>query len=486
MNDMTMDGVAAASQSSDLIQRIEAEHAAVGQPLRSALAHAIAAGELLSVAKRQVRKDKGKWLAWLAANCTVPARTASHYMKLAEQRDELSYENGNVLPISVREAIDLIKHQQDRGGINGSDGSGGSYDGWGRLAWGAPFVSALQAVTRLTQCRPPKPRHVVKAAKAGKTPGLTAAGLREAIMFLTSIADALEDLDATDGPSRADAAGPAPDLLMVAPIAHQRRIREREAARDPRPQMDTLEGCTVAEVSFAEAKALVTRYEWLRTMPATPRACYGLKTHDGELVGVACFDRGPAPESGDICGRERRDLAVCLARGACVHWAHRHAASFLISRACKLAHRQFGWRVFYAYADPMAGEIGTVYQAANWFYLGAGTGRGRGKGRLRFFSRRDGKWRSARGLRKPKTALADLRTHPDWIAEWTPDKGRYVFFAGSHRERKAMRASLRYPVLPYPKRTAILNADSRVSAPAPAGFSISRANRSEGPSCAAP
>ena len=81
MNDMTMDGLAAASQSSDLIGRIEAEHAAVGQALRSALAHPIAAGELLSMAKRQVRKDKGKWLAWLAANCTVPARTASHYMK---------------------------------------------------------------------------------------------------------------------------------------------------------------------------------------------------------------------------------------------------------------------------------------------------------------------------------------------------------------------------------------------------------------------
>lgn len=47
-----------------------------------------------------------------------------------------------------------------------------------------------------------------------------------------------------------------------------------------------------------------------------------------------------------------------LARGACVHWAHPHAASHLIAKACKPAHQQFGWSVFFAYADPMAGEIG--------------------------------------------------------------------------------------------------------------------------------
>jgi hypothetical protein len=149
---------------------------------------------------------------------------------------------------------------------------------------------------------------------------------------------------------------------MLAPIAHQRRIREGEAERDPQPVMASLDGCTVAEIKFVEAKALITRYESLRSMPATPRACYGLKTHDGELVGVAAFAAGPAPESGDICGREHRDRAVCLARGACVHWAHPHAASFLIARACKLAHRDHGWRIFYVYADPMAGEICTVYR----------------------------------------------------------------------------------------------------------------------------
>jgi hypothetical protein len=41
---------------------------------------------------------------------------------------------------------------------------------------------------------------------------------------------------------------------ILAPIAHQRRIREREAALDPRPAMATLEGCTIEQVSFARRK----------------------------------------------------------------------------------------------------------------------------------------------------------------------------------------------------------------------------------------
>ena len=86
---------------------------------------------------------------------------------------------------------------------------------------------------------------------------------------------------------------------MLVPVAHQRRIREREAARDPRPLMATLEGCTVERIPFAEAKAIIPRHEWLGSMPPGTRACYGLKTPDGELAGVAVFAAGPAPESGD-------------------------------------------------------------------------------------------------------------------------------------------------------------------------------------------
>ena len=239
---------------------------------------------------------------------------------------------------------------------------------------------------------------------------------------------------------------------ILAPVAHQRRIREREAALDPRPARATLEGCTVEQIPYVEAKAIVARYEWLGSMPTGTRACYGLRAPSGELAGVAVFAAGPVPESGDICGRERRDLTICLARGACVHWAHAHAASFLISRACKLASRDHGWRIFFAYSDPTAGEIGTIYQACNWLYLGEGVGRSKGRGRLRFFNRRERRWRSERVLRRRRLNLAELRSHPDWIPDFTPDKGRYVWFAGTRREKHALVRALKYPPQVYPKR----------------------------------
>jgi hypothetical protein len=238
---------------------------------------------------------------------------------------------------------------------------------------------------------------------------------------------------------------------MLAPVAHQRRIRDIEAARDPRPAMATLDGCTVEQIPFAEAKAVIVRYEWLGAMSTRTRACYGLKAPSGELAGVVVFADGPVPESGDICGREHRDLTICLARGACVHWAHPHAASFLIARACKRAAADFGWRIFFAYSDAAAGEIGTVYQAANWLYLGAGTGRRPNRWRWRVFDRKSGEWRSERVLRKRGVDPAALKWRPDWILDFAPDKARYVLFAGTRREKRALRRALKYPPQPYPK-----------------------------------
>ena len=122
-------------------------------------------------------------------------------------------------------------------------------------------------------------------------------------------------------------------------------------------------------ITAGEAKRLILRYEWLGTMPGHVAVCYGLRAPDGDLLGAAVFGYG-MPEARDLCGRENRELAICLERGACVHWAPDNAASYLITRACKLAAADHGWRIFFAYADPSAGELGTVYLACNWQLIG--------------------------------------------------------------------------------------------------------------------
>jgi len=174
----------------NLAQRIAAEHNAVAAALQSALQHAIAAGELLIKAKAKVRH--GQWLNWLAVNCEVPKRTAAHYMALARRRQELCDQNGNVLPLSVNEALDILKHPAECGFPGSEWGEYAAPRGWGRLAWG-PFSQALEIVTRLPQLNPPAPRYVVQAARAGKTPGLSAAILRKVAALLIRYADAIDE-----------------------------------------------------------------------------------------------------------------------------------------------------------------------------------------------------------------------------------------------------------------------------------------------------
>jgi hypothetical protein len=176
----------------NLAQRIEAEHNAVATALQSALGHAIAAGKMLIEAKRQVKH--GQWLLWLKANCSVPARTATHYMALAKRRKDLCDQNGNVLPISVHEAVQWLRplRQSPEPSFEDDFPGGRMHYKWGPQSWGEPFNRALEGVTRITKCRPPAPQFVVKAVRAGKTPGLSAPVLREAIALLTRYAEALE------------------------------------------------------------------------------------------------------------------------------------------------------------------------------------------------------------------------------------------------------------------------------------------------------
>jgi hypothetical protein len=65
----------------DLAAVARAEHDAFERDARSAIAHAIRAGEALTAAKAKVAH--GEWLPWLEANFPATRRTASNYMALA-------------------------------------------------------------------------------------------------------------------------------------------------------------------------------------------------------------------------------------------------------------------------------------------------------------------------------------------------------------------------------------------------------------------
>jgi DUF3102 family protein len=83
----------------DLAARIRIEHEACRQALKHGLEHAIAAGELLIEAKKQLKH--GQWLPWLREHCRTPERTARHYMRLAKHKEQI----GNIADLTVTEAV---------------------------------------------------------------------------------------------------------------------------------------------------------------------------------------------------------------------------------------------------------------------------------------------------------------------------------------------------------------------------------------------
>jgi hypothetical protein len=125
--------------------------------------------------------------------------------------------------------------------------------------------------------------------------------------------------------------------------------------------------------------------------------------------------------------------------------------------------RDFGHEVFFAYSDPEAGEIGTIYQAVGWEYISTAE-EGRGNltfispdSRIRFssyqFNRRhrterrfyDIGWDGVEGK------YAFLR-RLGFIEKIESRKGKYVWFEGDRRRQRELRKHCRFPFLPYPKR----------------------------------
>jgi hypothetical protein len=234
MNDMSF------SISLDLAARIEAEHAAVGVALQGALAHAIAAGELLIEAKERFGQY-GEWSHWLMSNCSVSARSARVYMALARRLEQLTDENGSVLPVSVRQAIDLINTQRESYSEPPGPRKAAVFrrNAETHVSWAVDWrvTPTLIAITRIKdRCNStlPKPSTVARAVREGRTPGLTAASLRDAIAILTSYAEALERLEAGAADFTA-APSPAPHRART-PTAVRRPSWPLARACSSRPQ----------------------------------------------------------------------------------------------------------------------------------------------------------------------------------------------------------------------------------------------------------
>ena len=125
----------------------------------------------------------------------------------------------------------------------------------------------------------------------------------------------------------------------------------------------------IKPISYRMAEQVILRYEWLGTMAKTQHH-FGL-FFGMHIAGVTCCGVGGTAGNNTHrpFGIERHEL-LTLARGACVHWAPPGANSKLVSWTTKLLAKAGLGKIMLAYADSDAGEIGTIYQACGWTYIG--------------------------------------------------------------------------------------------------------------------
>lgn len=118
-------------------------------------------------------------------------------------------------------------------------------------------------------------------------------------------------------------------------------------------------------------KDFITRHEWLGKISNYPTHFFVAK-FKGTLAGVVIMDMPNA--FSNLLGDKTRKIERLISRGACISWSPKNLASALIMYSIKWMVKNTDYRVFTAYSDPEAKELGTIYQACNFIYLGQNSG----------------------------------------------------------------------------------------------------------------
>lgn len=116
------------------------------------------------------------------------------------------------------------------------------------------------------------------------------------------------------------------------------------------------------EIMTEEHRKFIQKYEWLGNSGLNSSFVFTAR-YKGELGGVVII-REPYSYQFD------KRLEALIQRGACSSWSPKNLGSKLVMFACRWMVNNTEKRIFTAYSDPEAGEIGTIYQACNFDYLG--------------------------------------------------------------------------------------------------------------------
>ena len=136
----------------------------------------------------------------------------------------------------------------------------------------------------------------------------------------------------------------------------------------------------VSQSDRDEAMAFIKRHEWLGTLSQYTTHWFGAYYHDPNqgligkdiLAGVILMNLPNAFSK--LLGDDTKKIERLVSRGACISWSPKNLASSFLMWCCQWMVKNTQYRLFTAYSDPTAKELGTIYQACNWYYIGNDSG----------------------------------------------------------------------------------------------------------------
>jgi hypothetical protein len=124
----------------------------------------------------------------------------------------------------------------------------------------------------------------------------------------------------------------------------------------------------------AERKKLIEfieRHEWLGNISQYTTHWFAAY-HRDILAGVILMNMPNAFSK--LLGENTSKIEHLISRGACISWSPKNLASAFLMWGIRWMVDNTRYRLFTAYSDPTAKELGTIYQACNFYYLGKGVG----------------------------------------------------------------------------------------------------------------
>lgn len=115
----------------------------------------------------------------------------------------------------------------------------------------------------------------------------------------------------------------------------------------------------------------IKRHEWLGTITQYTTHYFGCY-YKNILAGVILFSMPNGFSK--LLGDDTSSIERLISRGACISWSPKCLASAFMMWCIKWMVKNTQYRLFTAYSDPTARELGTIYQACNFYYLGQKSG----------------------------------------------------------------------------------------------------------------